>query len=73
MDDSNFEIVVYRAKEVSDPRPSSKAKIGERFDPQQLIDDLRNNIGVDTSLGLPPGPNSGLSVQLKVKSQEVTA
>ena len=29
-----------------------------------LLRDLRSHPGVETSLGLPPGPNSGLSVQL---------
>lgn len=73
LEDTKFDLVVYRAKEVSDPRPSSEAKIGESYNPKQLLDDLRNSTGVDTALGLPPGPNSGLSVQLKDKSQEVTA
>ena len=55
---------VYRAKQVSNPRTASQAKIGEMMDSTDLLTDLRNNPGVDTALGLPPGPNSGLSVQI---------
>jgi hypothetical protein len=57
-------LIVYRAKEVETPRPESVAKIGQGFSAQALLDDLRANPGVDTALGLPPGPNSGLSVRL---------
>jgi len=57
------ELVVYRAKEVANPRPESTALIGKRLPAKQLLDDLRASIGTDTALGLPPGPNSGLSVK----------
>lgn len=36
---------------------------GQLVDPTSLLNDLRTNIGSDTSSGF-PGPNSGLSVQL---------
>lgn len=52
---------IYRAKEVSSPRSESERKIGATVDPSQLLADLRASVGVDTALGLPPGPNSGLS------------
>lgn len=55
---------VYRAKPVMNPRPESEAKIGNVVDPTELLDDLRRNIGMETFLGLPPGPNSGLCVCL---------
>jgi hypothetical protein len=55
---------VYRAKAVSQPRPDSQAKIGTLIDARALLDDLRTHPGMDTALGLPPGPNSGLSVRL---------
>ncbi len=55
---------VYRAKPVRDPRPESKAKIGTHVRPDELLADLRKNIGVDPALGIPAGPNSGLSVRL---------
>lgn len=57
-------VEVYRAKQVSRPRPESERLIGQQVDPQALLDDLRTNIGTDTALGLPAGPNSGLSVRL---------
>lgn len=55
---------VYRARPSSNPRPESEAMIGTTVDPERLLYDLRINIGVDTVLGLPAGPNSGLSVKL---------
>lgn len=54
---------VYRAKEVRKPRSSSIALIGKKFSPKELLADLREN-RLDTVLGIPPGPNSGLSVKL---------
>ncbi len=58
------ELIVYRAKEVERPRPEFEQKIGMAVDAEKLLADLRENPGVDTALGLPPGPNSGLSVKL---------
>ena len=58
------EIEVYRAKQVENPRPESQALIGASLDPNELLDDLRKNVGVDTALGVPAGPNSGLSVRM---------
>ncbi|HEX8176650.1 MAG TPA: hypothetical protein VF543_16275 [Pyrinomonadaceae bacterium] len=58
------ELVVYRAKQVSSPRRESEAKIGAMIPPQSLLQDVRTHPGVDTALGLPPCPNSGLSVRL---------
>lgn len=55
---------VYRAKEVMQPRSESIRKIGTKIDPKALLQDLRTHPGVDTALGLPPGPNSGLSVKI---------
>lgn len=57
-------LIVYRAKNVTNPRPESQMKIGHTVNPHQLLKDLRENIGTDTALGLPAGPNSGLSVRL---------
>jgi hypothetical protein len=57
-------LVVYRARPSQNPDPESEAKIGTTVDPQQLLDDLRSSQGVATALGLPPHPNSGLSVRL---------
>ncbi|OTM89967.1 hypothetical protein [Acinetobacter baumannii] len=60
----NKELEVYRAKEVSNARSESIQKIGITVNPNDLLADLRKNIGIDTFLGLPGGVNSGLSVKL---------
>jgi hypothetical protein len=57
-------LVVYRAKAVMVPRADSEAMIGRLVDANALLQDLRTHQGVDTALGLPNGPNSGLSVRL---------
>jgi hypothetical protein len=54
---------VYRGKDVQNPRPESQALIGRRLPAQSLLDDLRTAQGVEPALGLPPGPNSGLTVR----------
>ena len=64
-EEGSVTIEVYRAKEVTNPRSESERKIGTIVDPKKLLDDLRANPGVDTALGLPSGPNSGLSVKIK--------
>lgn len=58
------ELEIYRGKEVANPRPESQVKIGTRIDAAQLLQDLRSHPGVEPALGLPPGPNSGLTVRL---------
>jgi hypothetical protein len=55
---------VYRAKAVANPRPDSQAKIGTSPDAAALLNDLRTTPGVEPALGLPPGPNSGLTLKL---------
>jgi hypothetical protein len=57
-------IEIYRARASMTPRPESEAMIGRHLDAATLLGDLREHIGVDTALGLPPGPNSGLSGRL---------
>ena len=57
---------IYRAKAVANPRSDSQAKIGQSINPEDLLNDLRINTGVDTALGLPPGPGSGLSIRFGV-------
>ena len=56
-------LVVYRAKQVENARSESQRKIGTTVSASNLLNDLRNSPGVDTALGLPAGPNSGLSVK----------
>jgi hypothetical protein len=64
IEDGIPELVVYRAKEVDQPRSTSQQKIGQRVPVDALLRDLRTHPGVETALGLPTGPNSGLSVKL---------
>jgi len=49
---------------VENPRPQSEALIGSTVDSQKLLLDLRQSIGVEPALGVPPGPNSGLSIKI---------
>lgn len=62
--DLNKQIKIYRAKFSVSPRAESERKIGLYVDANQLLHDLRSNVGTDTALGLPSGPNSGLSVEI---------
>ena len=64
MEDGIAEVVVCRGKQVSQPRPESEAMIGKRKSAKMLLEDLRKSQGVEPALGLPPGPNSGLTVRL---------
>jgi hypothetical protein len=64
LEDGLSEVEVHRAKQVQNPRSASQAKIGQRIPARALLEDLRTHPGVDTALGLPPGPNSGLSVRM---------
>ncbi|GIW56645.1 MAG: hypothetical protein KatS3mg082_3049 [Nitrospiraceae bacterium] len=57
------EVEAYRGKEVRNPRPESQAMIGRRLQARDLLNDLRVSHGVEPALGLPPGPNSGLTVR----------
>lgn len=55
---------VYRAKAVMQPRAASEAKLGMLVDPNSILADLRATQGVEPALGLPPGPNSGLTLRI---------
>lgn len=57
-------VFAYRAKEVVNPRAESEALIGTSVRADLLLNDLRTHQGIDTALGLPAGPNSGISVHL---------
>lgn len=64
VEDGIAEVIVYRAKEVRQPRPESEAKIGAKYSPSVVLADLRITQGVERALGIPPGPNSGLTLKL---------
>ncbi len=64
MSDGVLEVEVYRGKDVQQPRPESEAKIGKRLKAQDLLEDLRKSKGVEPALGIPPGPNSGITIRL---------
>ena len=65
IDDGISELVIYRAKPAKNPRPESEARVETSISPQQLLDDLRAHPGDEPpTLGVPAGPNSGLSVRL---------
>jgi len=65
IEDGVTELVIYRAKPVTTPRPESEARIETSLTPQQLLEDLRSHPGDERpALGVPSGPNSGLSVRL---------
>lgn len=57
-------VEVYRGKSVSRPRPESEAMLGRWLSVEVLLEDLRASIGVEPALGLPRGPNSGLTVRI---------
>lgn len=62
------DVIIYRAKAASQPRMESERLIGTTISAERVLSDLRKNIGVETALGIPPGPNSGISVHLPEKA-----
>ncbi len=65
IEDGIQELVIYRAKPVSNPRPESEARVETSLSPDELLKDLRAHPGDEPpTLGVPAGPNSGLSVRL---------
>ena len=64
IDDNIPALAVYRARPSKNPRPTSEKKVGNLVDPRELLDDLRARPGTRPAMGLPAGPNSGVSVRL---------
>src|SRR4030095_560867 len=65
IEDDISELVVYRAKPARNPRPESKARVEMALSPKELLQDLRSHPGDELpALGVPSGPNSGLTVRL---------
>lgn len=60
------ELVIYRGKDVSTPRPESEAKIGTSVSTKTLLATLRRNdfVTIEDAIGVPGGPNSGLTCRL---------
>lgn len=59
------ELVIYRAKPARNPRPESDARVETTLPAEDLLADLRAHPGDEPpALGVPSGPNSGLSVRL---------
>jgi hypothetical protein len=63
IDDDVPALQVYRAWPSRNPRPTSEKKIGNLVDPRALLEDLRARPGTRPEMGIPGGPNSGLSVR----------
>ena len=64
LEDGVEELIVYRARPVENPRPESEERIETTVNPRALLEDLRAHTGEPPELGIPAGPNSGLSVRL---------
>jgi hypothetical protein len=64
IEDGIQELQIYRGKDVDQPRPESEAMIGMMIDAKKLLEDLRLSPGEGPALGVPSGPNSGLTVRL---------
>lgn len=64
VDEGIKDVIVYRALDVAQERASSAQLIGSSVDAAALLADLRENIGTGTRMGIPSGPNSGISVKL---------
>jgi hypothetical protein len=65
-DDGKDSLVIYRGKEVREPRPESEAKIGRSISIDVLLPVLRSNdfVTIEAALGVPGGPSSGLTCRL---------
>lgn len=64
LEDGIEALIIYRAKPVEVPRPESEELVETAVDPVSLLHDLRSHTGEEPGLGVPGGPNSGLSVRL---------
>ncbi|MFW6096767.1 MAG: hypothetical protein ACOC9Z_01760 [Chloroflexota bacterium] len=65
LEDGIGELIVYRAKQVREPRPESEELVETTVAPAELLQDLRQNVGdAAPEMGIPGGPNSGISVRL---------
>lgn len=61
--DEGRALVVYRAKEVANPRPESERMIGTTLDAAEVLQVLRDTLGVEPAINIPL-PNTGVTVSL---------
>ena len=64
VEDGIPELIIYRAKQARNPRRESEALIETTVSAKDLLADLRAHPDQPPTLGIPSGPNSGLSVRL---------
>lgn len=58
------QVEIYRGRPAARPRPVSERLVGSMFPAARLLDDLRRHAGLNTALGIPAGPHSGLTARL---------
>lgn len=65
VDEGNGTVRVRRGKAVQNPRadPSVRVHEGDILDASVVLEDIRLHPGEDTVIGMPRGPNSGLSLE----------
>jgi hypothetical protein len=65
IDEGDGQVRVRRAKPVANERSDRLVKVveGDVLDAKAVLDDIRRHPGEDTPLGMPRGPNSGLSLE----------
>jgi hypothetical protein len=59
------QLEIYRAKQVTTPRPESQEQLGTRVAVHAFLGELRKYVGVETAYHV-PAPNSGLSARVPV-------
>ena len=64
IEDGIESVEIVRGRHPASPRPESERLVGSMFPASKLLDDLRRHSGVETALGVPAGPHSGLTVRL---------
>jgi hypothetical protein len=64
IEDGIPELIVFRAKSVAVPRPESEVLVETALHADRLLADLRDHPDEPPRLGVPGGPNSGISVRL---------
>ena len=64
LEDGLEHLIVYRAKPTNSPRPRSEELLETAVSPTELLADLRQHTSEETKMGIPGGPNSGITVHL---------